>query len=40
MKQFRCLLSISDVYYQLLSQHVSVIIMPIIGRTAYGVLRW
>ena len=35
----------SDVYYQLLSQHVSGIIMPIFRRTntcvtAYGVLRW
>jgi len=29
MQQFRCLLSTSDVYYQLLSQHVSGIIMPI-----------
>ena len=35
----------SDVYYQLLSQHVSGIIMPIFRRTrpcvtARGVLRW
>ena len=35
----------SDVYYQLVSQHVSGIIMPIFKRkkpcvTAYGVLRW
>ena len=35
----------SDVYYQLLSQHVSAIIMPIFKRTktyvtACGVLRW
>jgi hypothetical protein len=35
----------SDVYYQLLSQHVSCIIMPIFKKkrpcvTAYGVLRW
>ena len=33
MQQFRCLLSTSGVYYQLLSQHVSGIIMPIIRRT-------
>jgi len=33
MQKFRCLLSISDVYYQLLSQHVSDIIIPIIRRT-------
>jgi len=30
----------SDVYYQLLSQHVSGIIMLIFRRTAYGVLLW
>jgi len=38
MQQFRCLLSTSDVYYQLLSQHVSGIIMPIIRRKKYRVL--
>ena len=45
MQQSRCLLSNSYVYYQLLSQHVSSIIMPIIRRTKtvyYCVwcLRW
>jgi len=45
MQQFRCLLSTSDVYYQLLSQHVSGIIIPIIRRTktvyyCIWCLRW
>jgi len=45
MQQFRCLLSTSDVYNLLLSQHVSGIFMPIIRRTktvyyCIRCLRW